>query len=294
VVGSVRRKTLLLGQFLLVFREALEASLIIAIIMTYLTRTERKPLIRYAWYGIYLAVASSCFLGAVIWFIYGGLSGPVKALFEGVAALFAVLVLSLMIYWMATKGKELRMEVEKRVKEIATRGSTFALISFSFIVVFREGLETVLFLTPFYFTDVAGTIVGASLGIIASLVLAYTIFVVGMRINIRRFFYFTSILLVLLAGGLAGYGVHELIEYSEGVEIELGWLSEYAYDLKIPSESLFHHKGVIGSVFAVMFGYTVKAEWARVIVHFTYLVIALPLIVWVYRKDVKQSTTEEV
>jgi high-affinity iron transporter len=274
----------LLGQFLLVFREALEAALITSIILAYLKRTQRRPLIRYAWYGIYLAVALSFVIGAFVWFLYGGLSGSAKALFEGVAALFAVSVLSSMIYWMASKGQELRQEVEKRVKDIATRGASLALVSFSFIVVFREGLETVLFLTPFLLDDVAGTIVGALLGIAASLVLAYAIFVVGMKINIRRFFYFTSILLVLLAGGLAGYGVHELAEYSEDVGTGLGWLGEPAYDLAIPSESLFHHKGVIGSILAVMFGYTVKAEWARVIVHLSYLAIALPLVVLVYRK----------
>jgi len=283
----------LFGQFLLAFREALEAALITAMILAYLVRTGRKPLVRYAWYGVYIAVAASFALGVAIWLVYGDLSGPAKALFEGVATLFAVVVLSSMIYWMARKGKELRKEVERRVKDIVTRGATLALISFSFIVVFREGLETVLFLTPFLVDDATGTIIGASLGVMASLVLAYAIFVVGMKINIRKFFYFTSILLVLLAGGLAGYGVHELVEYSEEMGVEQGWLSEYAYDLEIPSENPFHHKGIIGSVFAVMFGYTVKAEWIRVIVHIAYLTIALPLVVWVYRKEIPRSRTEE-
>jgi len=280
----------LIGQFLLAFREALEAALITAIILAYLARTKRRPLIRYAWYGVYLAVAASFVLGIFIWFVYGSLSGSAKALFEGVAALFAVLVLSSMIYWMASKGKELRKEVERRVRDISTRGATLALTSFSFIVVFREGLETVLFLTPFLLDDAVGTLIGAFLGVVASLVLAYAIFVVGMKINIRKFFYFTSILLVLLAGGLAGYGVHELAEYSEDSGIELGWLGEYAYSLDIPSESPFHHKGIIGSVFAVMFGYTVKAEWLRVIVHLAYLTIALPLVIWVYKKEEPRET----
>lgn len=270
---------------MLAFREALEAALIIAIILAYLARTKRNPLTRYAWYGVYLAVAASLVFGASVWFMYGSLSGPTKALFEGVAALIAVFVLSSMIYWMARKGKELKMEVEKRLEAMATRGATLALTSFTFIVVFREGLETVLFLTPFLVEDTIGTLVGASLGVVASLVLAYGIFVVGMKINIRKFFYFTSILLVLLAGGLAGYGVHELAEYSGDVGIELGWLGEPAYVLDIPRDSPFHHKGAVGSVLAVMFGYTVSAEWVRIIVHFVYLAIALPLVIWVYRKD---------
>jgi len=57
-----------------------------------------------------------------------------------------------------------------------------------------------------------------------------------------------------------------------------------AYVLNIPKDSPLHHKGVIGSIFAVMFGYTVKAEGARVIVHFAYLAITLPLVILVYAR----------
>ncbi len=281
----------MIGQFLLAFREALEAALITAIILAYLKRTGKNPLSKYVWYGAYVAVATSVVIGVLIWLLYGSLTGPTKALFEGVAALFAVSVLSSMIYWMATKGKKLRSELERRVKDITTRGATLALTSFSFIVIFREGFETVLFLTPFLLKDAAGTLAGASLGTGASLALAYVIFAFGMKINIRKFFYFTSLLLILLAGGLVGYGVHELAEYAEQTEINLGWLGEPAYVLNIPEDNPLHHKGAIGSIFAVMFGYTVKAEWARVIVHFAYLAITLPLVILAYTGKDKNLTS---
>jgi len=272
----------MLGQYLIAFREVLEAALITSIVLAYLARTGRGALSRYVWYGVFSATVASVVLGASIWSAYGGLEESIKPLFEGAAALIAVAVLSSMIYWMATKGKELKTEVERRIETITTRGATLGLVSFAFIAVFREGLETVLFLTPFLVTDALATVAGLLLGTLTSLALAYGIFVVGMKINIRRFFYFTSILLVLLAGGLAGYGVHELIEYTGSSA--WGWFGQHAYNLNIPTESPLHHKGVVGSIFAVMFGYTVNAEWARVIVHLTYLAIALPLVVWVYRK----------
>ncbi len=283
------------GQFLLAFREGLEAALITAIILAYMKRTKRNSLSRYVWYGVYLAIAVSLVGGAFIWLVYGNLSGATKALFEGGAALFAVLVLSSMIYWMAMKGRKLKVEVEKRVRDIVSRGASLALISFSFAAVFREGLETVLFLTPFLLEDAEATLAGAFLGIGASIILAYAIFNIGMKINVRKFFYFTSILLVLLAGGLAGYGIHELAEYSADVGVELGWLGEPAYILDIPKENPLHHKGIIGSVFAVMFGYTVEAEWIRVIVHLVYITIALPMVIWVYqRKLVRKNNSKEV
>jgi high-affinity iron transporter len=269
-----------LGQYLIAFREVLEAALIVSIVLAYLSRTSRGRYSRYVWYGVLSAAAASVVLGVVINAAYGGLSESVKPLFEGVAALIAVAVLSFMIYWMATKGKELKAEVERRVESIATRGAALGLISFAFVAVFREGLETVLFLTPFLVEDALGTVAGLLLGVATAVVLAYAIFFTGMRIGLRRFFYFTSILLVLLAAGLIGYGIHELMEYTGPAA--WGWLGQSAYNLNIPEGSLLHHKGAVGSIFAVMFGYTARAEWARVIIHVIYLAVVMPLVIWIY------------
>jgi len=188
------------GQYLITFREVLEAALITAIILSYLIRTGRRPLTRYVWYGVYLAIAISLGLGAFIWLVYGFLPETVQLLFEATAAFVAVVVLSSMIYWMAVKGRYLKREMEQRIEAVATRGAIIGLVSISLIVVFREGLETVLFLTPFLLKDAAGTIAGLIAGTITALILSYAIFVGGMKINLRKFFYFTSILLILLAG----------------------------------------------------------------------------------------------
>jgi high-affinity iron transporter len=273
-----------LGQYLITFREVLEAALITAIILAYLTRTGMGRHSRYVWYGVWLAIVASVILGVFITLVFGTLSKPVQALFEGVASLVAVVVLSSMVYWMASRGKHIKEEIERRVEAVTSRGAALGLVSISFIAVFREGLETVLFLTPFLVSDAAGTLAGMLAGVLTSLVLAYAIFVAGMRINIRSFFYSTSMLLILLAGGLAGYGVHELIEYAGQVGVKVGWLGEFAYVLNIPSYSPLHHRGVIGSVLAVMFGYTVSAEWARLLVHAIYLAMALPSVMVIYRK----------
>lgn len=275
----------MLGQYLITFREAFEAALISAIIFSYLIRTGRHGLTRFAWYGVYLAIAVSLGLGALISFAYGILPESFQLLFEATAAFVAVVVLSLMIYWMAVKGRHIKKEMEQQIEAITTKGTIIGLISIAFIVVFREGLETVLFLTPFLLNEPTATLVGVVVGTTSALVLSYGIFMAGMKINLRRFFYFTSLLLILLAGGLAGYGVHELIEHYEQTGVNVGWLGEPAYVLNIPTENPLHHKNVIGSILAVMFGYTVSAEWARVIVHLSYLAIALPFTVWIYKRE---------
>lgn len=272
------------AQYLLTFREVLEAALLAAIILAFLVRTSRGNLAKYAWYGIYGAIITSFVIGAGIWLLYGQLSESNKVLFEGVAALIAVIVLTSMIYWMAVKGRTIKHEVEKRVEAAVTKGAIFALASLTFVLVFREGLETVLFLTPFLVQDVIATLVGAALGLVFGCALSFAIFRFGLRLDIRKFFYFTSILLILLAGGLLGYGIHELIEFGELQGAEFGWWAQAAYALPIDTTSPFHHKGAIGSIFAVMFGYTVRPEWARVVAHLSYLAVTLPLVFVVYRR----------
>jgi len=193
-------------------------------------------------------------------------------------------LLTSMILWMALKGPRMQEEVKSKVDQATIKGAAVGLVVFAFVVVFREGLETVLFLTPFAGGEPAGTVVGAIIGVFASLAISYLIFKAGVRVNLKRFFYVTSVLLIFVAAGLAGYGVHELIEHQEEVGASAGWFGATAFDLGIPSGSLMGDHGAIGSILAVMFGYSVKMEWGRVIVQLAYLAVFVPLTVAVYRR----------
>jgi high-affinity iron transporter len=274
----------MLGQYLITFREVLEAALIVSIVLAYMIRTDKLDLTRYIWWGVALAVGASIAAGIGVAILFGGLSEASIKLFEGVAALIAVAVLTTMIVWMAIKGRQVEQEIKNRTRDIVEKGTVMGLVAFAFIMVFREGFETVLFLTPFASSDPSGTVYGLLLGIATALVIAYAIFNLGVRIDLKRFFYLSSVLLVLLAAGLAGYGVHELLEYGEAVGAQVGWMGEYAYQLDVAKDSPLYHKGTVGSVFAVMFGYSVKMEWARVIVHMAYLAVFLPLVVIAYKR----------
>jgi high-affinity iron transporter len=274
----------MLGQFVITLREGFEAGLIIGIMIAYLIRTNRNNLVKFVFSGSYLAIILGIIIGAFVFLIYGTLSRSFQLLFEVLAAYLAVAVLTTVILWMITKGKTIKKEIERKVEISITKGTMFALASFAFVVVFREALETVLFLTPFILIAFQDTLIGTILGILFALFLSYGIFKLGMKINIRRFFYFTSIIIILLAGGLAGYGTHELIEYLEDSNVQLGFWAEKAYDLKISKDDLLHHKNVIGSIFAVMFGFSVSMEWLRLIVHLTYLSIFIPVTIIVYRR----------
>ncbi|PLV57322.1 FTR1 family protein [Thermotoga sp. SG1] len=269
------------GAFLVTLREALEASVIIAVILAYLKRTGRGSQAKDVWLGTFFSIFASIVLGAIVVWFYGGIEE--KELFEGVASYIAVVVLTSMIYWMVTKGRNIKSEIEKKVSKAISR---WALIGFAFIVVFREGFETVLFVTPFMTQDLAGTVFGVVLGLINAMAIAFISYVVGLKINLRKFFYYSSILLIFVAAGLAGYGTHEFIEWAEEEGVDLGFFQKEAYNLGITEDNVWHHKGLLGSILAVLFGYSTKMEWGRVFVQFGYLIVALYLILRAYRKEI--------
>ncbi|MEM2102945.1 MAG: FTR1 family protein, partial [Candidatus Bathyarchaeia archaeon] len=142
----------------------------------------------------------------------------------------------------------------------------------------REGLETVLCLTTLLTIDSTGTLVGLSLAVLVVLVTAWVLMKGVYRLDIKRFFQVTSIVLIIFAAGLVGYGVHELIEAGETANIHLGVLSQPAFDINPPlgvdgAYPLLHEKGVVGSLFAALVGYDGNPEWLRVIVYLAYWLV---------------------
>ncbi len=278
--------TYVIGQLIITLREALEALLLVSIMVAYLKKTEREQYVKSTIYGAVIAFFTGGLIAVGVINIYGALEESSEALFEGLASLLAVGVLTYMIYWMAIKGRDLRLDVERK---IAASGGSLAIASASYIFVVREVIETILFLIPFATRDLLGTIIGVVLGISIAFIFSYGIVVGVIRFSLRRFFFYSSILLVLIAGGLVGYGIHEILEYVAELGRDLGWLATSAYHLNIPETSLFHHEGLIGSIFAVFFGYSVEMEWLRLLAHLGYLGITLPLIMNLYSTNSQNS-----
>ncbi len=266
-----------LGSMVITLREVLEASLILAIILTTLSKTGRTGMRKYVALGLAGSLALGLATGYTVWLLYGGF--PEKELFEAIASLTAAGVLTWVIYWMAKTGPQLAWNISKRVSLIT---SGLGLIAFTFIITYREALETVLFLVPYMLSKPLDTAAGALAGGLLAVGIAYMIYVAGYRISLRRFFMMTSILLTFVASGILGYGMHELAEFMEEEGLYNGVLLEEAYNLGISEGSLLHHKGLVGSILAVMFGYSVSMEWVRLIAQLGYLAILIPLILRAY------------
>jgi len=279
----------LIPSLLITFREALEAALIVAIMVTYLKKVGKGELTRYAYLGSGAAVAISLVLGVAIQMVYGGMSKVTAELFEGIASLTAVAVLTYMIFWMTEHSKNIRGELQEKIEVAVSQGELFSIASLAFVAVFREGLETVLFLTTTFFQDAAGTSIGVVVGAGIVLVLAVLLMRGSYRLDIKKFFGYTSTILIVFSAGLAGYGVHELIEAGENLGHDLGVLGEKPFNINPPvnpdgTYPLLHERGIAGSILKALVGYDGNPEWLRIIVYLGYWAVIGTYVLRTYSK----------
>jgi FTR1 family protein len=197
--------------FVIMLREGVEAALIIGIILAYLRKIERGDLNRSAYLGMGLAIGASL-LGALT------LSrlNLNEELFEGVAMLLGAMFVATMVIWMWRTARRLKGEIEQRVHVIARQaGSSYSygLVAFTFVMVFREGVETVLFLSAVNLTtDGLLSFLGGIVGLGLAVALGISFFKGAVRIDLGRFFKVTGIVLLVFACQLLIGGAHELAE----------------------------------------------------------------------------------
>jgi high-affinity iron transporter len=200
-----------LSAFLIALREGVEASLVVGIILVYLSRTGRAHLARYAWYGVAAAVALS--LGVAIALERWQIS---EDGFEGVLLLAAAAFVITMIVWMNRVARHLKKEIEQKVEAYAARAGRAAgwgIFIFVFLMVVREGAELALILRAVELsTEGLQTWIGTLAGIAAAVAVGVFFFKGTLRIPLQRFFAATSVILMLVVFQLALTGLHELSE----------------------------------------------------------------------------------
>jgi high-affinity iron transporter len=150
-------------------------------------------------------------------------------IFEGSAMLFAAGLLTWMIFWMRRQARFIKKELEGQVERALATGSSFALALVAFVGVLREGVETALFL----FGTVEGSnrlvaSVGAAIGLAGAVLLGYLFYRGASRLDLRKFFTVTSVLLLAFAGWLLAQGLHEFAEAGVLPESELLLLAAFA------------------------------------------------------------------
>lgn len=203
----------MLANALIGLREGLEASLVVSILVAYLVRTGRRDALPRIWVGVGGAVVLSLLAGAVLTFTAAALSFRAQELLGGTLSIVAVGFVTWMVFWMKRTARSLKGQLEGRV-DVALGAGGAALAVVAFVAVAREGLETALFLWAAAQASGSGAspIVGAALGLAASVLLAYLLYRRAVTLDLAKFFLVSGSLLIVVAAGVLSYGIHDLQE----------------------------------------------------------------------------------
>ena len=265
---------MVIAAFLITFREALEAALIIAIIVAYLTKINKNGAKKYVWIGSAAAILLSFAIGILVFIFFGKLGDLAESAFEGCASILATIVLTAMIFWMARNSRNMKEHLQKKIDTFISKKYLIGIASIAFIAIFREGIETVLFLTALYGIDFAGTFIGMAGGLLIVVAISYLLLKGTVRLPLQKFFKYTSIILIVFAAGLLGYGIHELMDAGEGIGVNFGFWGQHAYDINPADEKNPLHEDVaIGSVLRGLVGYDGNPEILRVVVYLAYWIV---------------------
>lgn len=212
-----------MGAFVIVLREAFEASLVLGLIFAFLSKTgQRAEHGRAVWQGVALAIGVSVAMGALLFVTVGELDGHAEAVYEGTAMLIAAAVLTWMVFWMRRQAKTIGGALRAQVGEAVSSGGGLALASVAFVAVAREGLESALFLFVSAEDDgLTETAVGGALGLALAIGLGIGLYRGSLRLDLRRFFLVTGLLVIGFAAYLLFGGLHELGEAGGGEALEV-------------------------------------------------------------------------
>jgi high-affinity iron transporter len=257
----------LLPSFIMGFREGLEAFLLIAIIIKYISSTDQPHLKINVFQGSAAGLIISLLLGLGLNAVSSGLGGvsTMTKAWESIASLIALTLVTMFIFWMIRHGSDMASHVESEVKK---KFSASGLFLISLVIVAREGTEISIFsfAGKYPFSIVI-------IGVLVSLLLTIMIFYSLVKININLLFKITLGYLILQAGFLLGYTLHEGFSALKGYEMISGesLIFSKAFDV---SKTIFSHKdGVIGIPLHVVFGWYSKPEWLQFIVQYSYTIM---------------------
>jgi len=198
----------MLQAFIITLREGVEAALIVGITLAYLAKIGRAELRK----TVYAALGAA-FLGSIAVAVVISRTHLNEDIFEGWIMLVAAFFVITMVVFMMKTGRKLKGEIEGKVGLLAGNDAWFGLFIFIFLMVLREGAETVLMLAGVSLNSTElMSFLGTLLGVLAAIAFGVMFVKGSVRINLQKFFRVTTAILFLVAAQLVISGLHELPE----------------------------------------------------------------------------------
>ncbi len=198
----------MLEAFIVTSREGVEAALIVGITLAYLSKINRPELRKSVYAALIAAFVGSLGVAALL-----SRTQWNQDIFEGWVMLAAAFFVITMIIFMMKTGRKMKGEIEGKVGLLAGRNAWFGLFAFVFLMILREGVETVLILSAVSLNSTELlSFLGTFLGVIAAVAFGVMFVKGSVRINLQKFFRVTTVILFFVAAQLVVSGLHELSE----------------------------------------------------------------------------------
>jgi high-affinity iron transporter len=264
----------MIAAFVLFLREGLEASLIVSILFAALRQLGQTRQARAVWIGVILAVLGSLLGGIALYVTVHSYAGSTfQTIFETITYLLAVVLLTTMTFWMQKHSRSLKKDITAKA---SLAGSGFALGLLAFTTVGREGLETAVFMLAFAFTtNGLLLLLGALLGLLASVGLCFMVYRLGYRLDYRVFFRVMGILLLIFAAGLLGNAVQNMQQ--------LGWLA-FGTTVLWNTAHFLSEDSTLGDILHTFLGYAETPTILQGAMYVAYLLIIGSIFVRMTRK----------
>ncbi|HET7163191.1 MAG TPA: FTR1 family protein [Rhodanobacteraceae bacterium] len=265
----------MLGIALLVFREVLEAALIVTVVAAATRGVPRRAI--FVGGGIALGVVGAIVVAACMGLIQGSLGGVGQEVFEAAVLLTAVVMIGWHVTWMSSHGKEMVQQMQRVTDSVKSGSSSIAiLLAVVALAVLREGSEIVLFLFGMAAGGAGkvGFLAGVPLGLAGGVAVGFALYFGLLRIPLRYFFSVTNWMLVVLAAGLASSAA--------GFLIQANLLPEWGNQVWDTSW-LLTNGSIMGQAMHVLTGYEARPAGMQLvfwIATFVLLVAGMRMVAW--------------
>jgi len=257
------------ASFVIAFREGMEAFLVLGIILAFLEKSNLQHFKSYAWTGLISGVIVSVILAIVFTVVVDGFeSEDLQYNISLVVLLFAIILLTYMVFWMQHNTNIAHMQKKIELSN-NQKWVTFLIV---FTAILREGLETVLFTFALMIDGANSTmdiISGLLIGLLASALLIWMLFKSSVKLPLKKFFQYSTYLILLIVAGLVSLFIKGMQAYE--------YLPTYISPL-YDSGFILTNDSILGRFLGILMGYDAMPSLLQVLGWIGYLILIFTLI----------------